>query len=139
MKRIISILICLILALSSVTVGAEGDIRVTYNGNEIVFDLPPIMSEDRVLVPIRAVAEEMGALVIWDDTVQDVVITTDENRVLFHIGSTVMYKDGNPIEIDVPAQIISGRTLVPVRAAAEALNCFVDWNDTEQTVNIWRE
>lgn len=139
MKRIISILICLILSLCAVTVVAEGDICVTYNGNEIIFDQPPIMREDRVLVPIRAVAEAMGALVIWDDTVQDVVITMGENRALFHIGSTVMYKDGNPITIDVPAQVINGRTLVPVRAAAEALNCFVDWDDAEQTVNIWSE
>lgn len=36
----------------------------------------------------------------------------------------------------VPAMLVNDRTLVPVRAISEALNCNVDWDDATQTVII---
>lgn len=52
------------------------------------------------------------------------------------IGSSTMQKDGKDITLDVPAQLINDRTLVPVRAIAEAFGCNVDWNGNTQTVTI---
>lgn len=46
---------------------------------------------------------------------------------------TVML-DGSEIKFDVPPQIISGRTMVPIRAIFEALGAEVEWNDTTKTV-----
>mgnify|MGYP000246646339 CR=1 FL=1 len=47
-----------------------------------------------------------------------------------------MYKNGKAVTLDVPAQLINDRTLVPVRAIAEAFGCNVDWNSNTQTVTI---
>lgn len=44
--------------------------------------------------------------------------------------------DGNEIKPDVPPQIINGRTLVPLRAVAEALGASVSWTETARTVTI---
>lgn len=41
-----------------------------------------------------------------------------------------------PVESDVPALIIEGRTLLPVRAVAEALSCEVEWRDETKTALI---
>ena len=46
---------------------------------------------------------------------------------------TVML-DGSKMKFDVPPQIISGRTMVPIRAIFEALGAEVEWNDTTKTV-----
>ena len=52
------------------------------------------------------------------------------------IGSSTMQKDGKDITLDVPAQLINDRTLVPARAVAEAFGCDVDWDDTTKTITI---
>lgn len=41
-------------------------------------------------------------------------------------------------KLDVPPQIVQGRTLVPLRFVAETLGCQVDWNDISKTVTIIR-
>ena len=48
-----------------------------------------------------------------------------------------LYNNIEAIELDVPAQLISGRTLVPLRAVSEALNCEVKWDDTTRIVSIY--
>jgi len=52
-------------------------------------------------------------------------------------GGIVILVDGEQIETDVPAQIIEGRTMVPIRFVAEELGAEVDWNDGEITVDTW--
>ena len=47
-----------------------------------------------------------------------------------------MYKNGKAVTLDVPAQLINDRTLVPARAVAEAFGCDVDWDDTTKTITI---
>lgn len=47
--------------------------------------------------------------------------------------------NGKLVPLDVPAQILNGRTMVPIRFIAEALGCEVEWLDKERTVVIRRE
>lgn len=47
-----------------------------------------------------------------------------------------VYVNGQKIESDVPAQIIGGRTMLPVRAVAEALGFSVEWDPKEYRVYI---
>ena len=44
--------------------------------------------------------------------------------------------DGEAKTLDVPAMLYNERTLVPVRAVSEALNCNVNWIGEENTVAI---
>lgn len=62
-------------------------ITMTLNSNEITkndetytFDTAPIMVDDRILVPIRAVSEVLGLDVQWDDSSDTVVITTPDDE-----------------------------------------------------------
>jgi hypothetical protein len=47
--------------------------------------------------------------------------------------------NGVQVKSDVPPQIINGRTMVPLRAVAEALDADVAWNQAANTVSITRE
>ena len=38
--------------------------------------------------------------------------------------------------LDVPAQIVNSRTVIPARAVAEAFGCTVDWDGATRTVII---
>lgn len=112
------------------------NIRVTINGSEIEFDQPPIMQNDRTLVPLRAIFEALGATVTWDDSLQSVSASKNDIKITLNIGKKQMYINDKMIELDVPPQLIGGRTLVPVRAVSEAFGCDVKWDDSTQTVII---
>lgn len=118
------------------TSNGEREIVVTINGNPVSFDQPPVMQNDRTLVPLRAIFEALGGSVEWEDSTQTVTSVRGSTTVKLTIGSNLLYVNGTPIELDVPAQLIGGRTLVPVRAVAESFRCHVDWDDETQTVLI---
>lgn len=114
----------------------QDDIKVTLNGNAITFDQPPVIKDDRTLVPVRAIFEALGAEVRWDGDTQTVLSQKGATLVQLKIGSNIMTVNGRDIALDVPAQIINDRTLVPVRAIAEAYGCSVDWDGATKTVII---
>ena len=111
-------------------------ISVIVNGNQITFDQQPIISNERTLVPLRAIFEALSATVDWNGETQTVTSTRGNISVSLTINSKKMTKNGKEITLDVPAYLIGNRTLVPVRAIAEAFNCNVDWNGETQTVTI---
>ncbi|OPY55859.1 MAG: hypothetical protein A4E55_02447 [Pelotomaculum sp. PtaU1.Bin035] len=52
------------------------------------------------------------------------------------IGDSTAYKNGRPVRLDPPAQILNGSTMVPVRFVSEALGAEVKWDEAAQTVRI---
>lgn len=52
------------------------------------------------------------------------------------IGNKTMYVNYAPQEIDVPPQIIEGRTHLPIRAIIEALGAQVGWDPNEKKVTV---
>jgi len=114
----------------------QQEIKVTLNGSKIRFDQPPIIEKGRTLVPLRAIFEALGAKVNWDDNTQIVTAIKNSKTVSLKIGSTDLNIDGIIKILDVPAKLIGGRTLVPVRAISEAFGCSVEWDSNTQTVII---
>lgn len=112
------------------------DVTVTVNGEAIEFDQPPVIKDDRTFVPIRKVAEKMGATVLWDDSSQSVTISSDHGKIQLHIGYAVLSVNGIPIVIDTAPYIENGRTLIPVRFVAQALGANVVWDGENRCVNI---
>ena len=121
---------------AQMVVTAPKDIEVKVNGKLITFDQPPVIVDGRTLVPLRAIFEALGATVDWYSETATVVSKRGNTTIKMTIGSNTMQKDGKDISLDVPAQLISDRTLVPARAVAEAFGCNVDWNGNTQTVTI---
>ena len=112
------------------------EIKVIVNGVELSFDQPPIIENGRTLVPLRAIFEALGADVEWEQSTQTVTAVRDDITVTLTIGSNILIKNGEEIELDVPAQLIGGRTLVPVRAVAESFGAEVGWDQSTRTVTI---
>jgi len=111
-------------------------ITVTLSGRNIEFDQPPVAKQGRTLVPVRAIFEALGATVDWDNATQTVTAKRGSVTVTLTLGSNIMTVDGAKIEIDVPAEALNGRTLVPVRAISEAFGCNVEWEQATRTVII---
>ncbi len=115
----------------------ENKITVFAHGNKVEFDdVEPIIKNDRTLVPMRAIFEALGAEVTWDNTERAAIGKKDGNTVKIKIGEAALYKNGERIELDCAAEIANDRTLVPVRAIAEAFGAHVDWDNDTRCVII---
>ncbi|NLK35826.1 MAG: copper amine oxidase N-terminal domain-containing protein [Gracilibacteraceae bacterium] len=100
----------------------------------------PITISGRTMVPIRAVVEAMGETVEWDGATQKVTLKARGNIVEMWLGKTDMNINGASKKMDVAPASRNGRTFVPVRFAAENLDCKVDWiNSTKEAVIVYEE
>ncbi len=110
--------------------------RVTINGRNINFDVPPVIKNNRTLIPVRAVTEELGAKVAWNQKDQTVIITKENIKIELVIGRTNSKVNGQIASLDAPAEIMNGRTLIPLRFIAETFNLKVGWNQETRTAII---
>lgn len=115
--------------------GSTEFISVMLNGSKIFFDQDPVIDSDRVLVPLRAIMEATGAELTWNEG-GEVTVLKDGTKIELKIGEKQAFLNGEKCDLDVPAKIISGRTLVPVRFISQCLNYDVEWNQDTQTVTI---
>lgn len=116
---------------------SSSGVSITLNGTPINFDVAPIIENGRTLVPLRAIFEALGAIVEWNDDTQTVTAQKDDITVSLQIGSNELIKNGHErITLDVSAQLIGGRTLVPTRAIAGSFGAVVEWDEDTKTVTI---
>jgi uncharacterized protein YkwD len=135
LKRITIVLFTVIMF--SVSVSAN-EIRISVSGEEIEFSgQPPVIIEGRTLVPVRDVFEALGFEIGWDAAAQRVRLGREGTIVILTIGKAEFSVNGETRVSEVPAQIINGRTMLPVRAIAESTGSYsVGWDSATSTVLI---
>ena len=102
---------------------------VIFVDNEYVkYDVAPIVENDRVLVPVRAIAETLEMEVSWDAKAQKVTLSGANKIIELIIGKKEASVDGDTVQIDIPARIVNGRTMVPLRFVGESLGKNVYYN-----------
>lgn len=110
-------------------------ISVLLNGAVVDFqDQQPVNKDGRVLVPVNAIFSALGAEVTWDQAAKKITAVKGSTTIIMTIGSKTATINGQALTLDVPAQIIGNRTLVPVRFISEGLGLDVLWNAAAQTV-----
>jgi N-acetylmuramoyl-L-alanine amidase len=116
----------------------DTSVSLRVNGAPIATDVPPVIVSARTLVPARAVFEALGGSVAWDDSEPpgQVLVSHGGVSVKLTIGSTTALVNGVAAEMDVPAQIVGDRTLIPVRFVSESLGFAVSWDEAVREVNI---
>ena len=101
-----------------------------------IADQQPIIEGDRVLVPLRAIFEALDASVEWDQETKTVTAEKGENTIELTIGETAYTVNGEEKEMDVAAQLVNDRTLVPIRVVSESLACEVEWDSEGYIVDV---
>ena len=142
MKKIIPIILSLTAVMSTSTALAEENITVMLNGQAMDFDVAPIIQNDRVLVPMRAIFEELHCSVDYTDIDGRQIITAklnENNSIGLVIGSDEMQIHNQKIKLDTAPIIVNDRTLVPLRAVSEAFDYDVNWDEDTKTVTISKE
>ncbi|MBP3360430.1 MAG: copper amine oxidase N-terminal domain-containing protein [Clostridia bacterium] len=109
---------------------------IKLNGKYLDFD--GVIVNDRTLVPMREIIEGYGGVVDWNADNTTVRAEIDGKVIELAIGSNIMKTDGTEKELDVPAQIINDKTMLPLRAVSEEIGAKVDWDERIKCVYIDR-
>lgn len=136
MKRFTAFVFALCMLLTAVPGRGEQNIEVLLNGEAISFDQAPIIENDRVLVPARAIFEALGARVEWDGETRTAAAEKDGRQILLTVGNREITVDGNKTPLEAPPKILNDRMLVPLRAVSESIEADVIWNQESRTVLI---
>lgn len=131
MKKVVALMLTMLLLCSW-----AGAVNLYIDTEKIETDVPPTIVDNRTFVPVRAIFESLGATVEWDDSTRTATGTTDDTVVVIQIDNSTAYVNGEERTLDVPAQIINNRTMVPARFVSEALGCDVTWDAKTQTAAV---
>ncbi|MDA3847763.1 MAG: stalk domain-containing protein [Vallitaleaceae bacterium] len=126
------------LILTSLTAGGQTEqINVTVNGTAVIFDQQPyVNAQNRTMVPVRFVAEELGCEVDWDKEKQQVRITNDTTHIELVLGENKALVNDRLVYFDTSSEVENQRTMVPVRFISETLGASVVWHQESYEVEI---
>ncbi len=112
-------------------------VSVQVNGQPLQSDVKPFVNADgRTMLPIRAIAEALGADVKWDEATQTATLTLGAKVVKVTLGQNNILVDGVPVPMDTAAASKDGRTVLPLRAVSEAMGADVGWDPATSMVKL---
>jgi hypothetical protein len=115
----------------------DSNIAINVNGRRVFTHLAnPIIVDGRVLVPVRNVFEELDIVVDWNPEFRMVTAQKNDRVLTLRIGDRHGLMGGQVLPMDVPAIILNGRTMVPLRFVAESLDAYVMWDEARRTVVV---
>jgi hypothetical protein len=128
------------------TTAFASEIDVQLNGKNINFvdengnKVNPQIINNRTMVPMRKIFEELGATINWNPDTKTVIANKDDTIIKLQINNKRAEKiiSGKTTQINLDSEpiIINDRTLVPVRFIAESLEKQVGWDASNRTVVI---
>ena len=133
---VLSLILAMMLFFSVVAFADVPKLTVLMDGEELHCDVPPMIINDRTMVPMRAIFEALGAEVSWDDSTKTVTAEKSGTSIRLIIGAALAAVGSKAYDLDSPAVIVDNRTLVPIRFVSEALGAKVDWDSSSYTVTV---
>lgn len=137
MKKFLSLFVISIMLTASVipVYAANDTVKIKVDGKELS-DAQAILKDGSTLLPVRSVGTALGSDVLWDAATQTVILEKDNTTVVAPVGEKFMIVNDEVMDITVPAQIIDGRTYVPLRTLGDVLDCDITWISSTKTVEI---
>lgn len=101
--------------------------------NEAFIELDTKIVEDRRLIPVRELSEQVGFTVKYNNEAKTIEVLDSNSNSYTLLGiedkSMKVFEDeevSKVITLDVPPKLIDNKTYVPIRAVCEALNSVVE-------------
>lgn len=99
------------------------------DGQKRTIDVPPVIINNRTMVPLRFIGEALGVAFTWDAEDRTVTYRSGGQEIRLVIGQKIP-------GFDTPPTIIEGRTMVPLRYVAECFGAEVTWDQASRSVLV---
>ena len=113
-----------------------GKTEYMLNGETKTMDVAPIIRNSRTMLPVRYVAEALGASIDWDGATSTATLKTADTEIKITVGAATATVNGQSVTLDSPAFIENSRTYMPVRFVAETFGGSVAWDGATSTATI---
>lgn len=123
----------MLIMLSLPVIGSE-PIGIQYEGSALVLSSNPIMRENHVMLPLRALSETFGYHVDWNQELKRIQVSNGSKIITLYLNSQQADVDGHIVEMDLEPIAIQGVTYVPIRFVSENLGYNVTWDSTKRQV-----
>jgi len=115
---------------------AQSEIKVLLDDKAIAFSPSPVQLDGYTLVPMRPIFEALQAEVSWEPQSKTIFATKGGTVISLKLGSKQATVNGKAQQLDAPAQLLQGSTMVPLRFVSEALGAQVSWDGATRTIGI---
>ena len=136
MKKIVK-RIGVVLLLSNILVSPvlARDINIYINNKKIETADAPFVKNERTLVPIRVISENLGVKVDWNQEKQEVSLEKEGNEIFLPLKEKYYVQNGERVATDIAPEIKNNRTFVPLRLIAELYGKEVRWD--QESYSVW--
>ncbi|MCL2166149.1 MAG: copper amine oxidase N-terminal domain-containing protein [Clostridiales bacterium] len=112
---------------------------ITLNGQALTTDQPAIIEDNELYVPLRAIFEEIGAAVEWDQGTRSAIVSNGWLTIYMQIdnpGYLISGIDTIDLELEVTPILRNERTLIPAQAMWELFSADIAWDRDTMAVDI---
>ncbi|TXK83527.1 phosphate/phosphite/phosphonate ABC transporter substrate-binding protein [Paenibacillus sp. N3.4] len=133
-----AILISMFFCLNEAMVMASNDDKasILIDNQTLNFEVPPVNNKGTIMVPMRAVFEELHANVTWHEEDQKVTAEKEGISIVLILGSPFAYINDRAVVLSSSPYVSKENAMVPVRFISEAFGAKVTWNQMNQRVTI---
>jgi serine protease Do len=133
---LILLLYIILCGFSSIAMAESNNISVVINGAAQEYDQPPVIKNGTTLVPLRGIFETLGASVTWNSQTKSIKGVKGDTTINLILGSDIAVINNETVQLSLEAQVIGGRTFVPLRFVSESLGADVRWEGLTKTIYI---
>jgi hypothetical protein len=109
---------------------------VRVDGHRMISDVPPVTTAKTAYVPLRAVAESLGASTNYDAKSGTIELIHQGDTMRIHIGDRVATFNGDKLTLGVAPFQVSGRTMVPLQVIARAFKTHVHYDTGHAQIDV---
>lgn len=133
-----TLLFCMMMG--AATAGAaEATTQLFLNGKALAAEVPSRIVSGNTIVPIRIIAENLGAKVGWDEPSRQVTVMRDSLKIVLTIDKAEVLVNGTPTKLEVAPTIVDGSTMLPLRFVGEQLGVKFNWDELTRSVFMYKK
>jgi len=109
---------------------------LSVDGQRILSDVPPVTTNGKAYVPIRAVAEGLGGTTSYDPKLGNVVVIHGTDVLRMKVGSVQAKLNGNKMTLKRPPFVVRGRAMVALNVVKRAFGSTVAYDMRGRTIDV---
>jgi len=152
MKRILAIFIVLTIFVSlavgtyaeSLTLVYDGEVHnydgyvyaVKINGEQVKSNVPSVILENCLMIPLRAVCEKLGAVVEWDGENYRILVKLNSDEISMAVNDNAALVNGKQVVMEQPVKIMNDTAMIPADFLIKSFNLKSQWYPDQQYLMI---